>query len=480
MLKTGAAFLGAAFVPVVAWDQPSEDDAQQRWIEQDAVRISAGAGDDWSVPDAERLIAAIGAAKIIMLGEPSHGAGSAFAAKVRVVRLLHERLGFDVLAWESGLIDLERTEAGLRGDLDPVEAAQRGILKIWSASAECRPLFAYAKASHGGARPLTMVGFDMQLTAAGTVDYFAAELRAFVRALDPITRSRAEALAEKLLNHFGRLNRYIEALTTKAAKLGRAGVTGAAQGAAIRAWNQSEGDALRPAVEDLDRLDEAAGALVRLLRESGDGTAFTPGGRAGFMIRAITSLAGYGANLLEAYGKHSAAEAARYALTGENRRDQINAENVKWLIDKAYAGRKIMVWAHNAHVMNAWYTRGFDSVSLEPLTDGMKPMGVWLADWYQDALYKIGSTAYQGSDGWVGAAREPIPLAPPDSLEERLHRLGAPEAFLPLRGNSASPSVLPGPVSMRLPKYKVETVANPAQPFDALYFIDTMKPATLI
>jgi len=33
---------------------------------------------------------------------------------------------------------------------------------------------------------------------------------------------------------------------------------------------------------------------------------------------------------------------------------------------------------------------------------------------------------------------------------------------------------------MRLPKYKVETVANPAQPFDALYFIDMMKPATLI
>jgi hypothetical protein len=33
---------------------------------------------------------------------------------------------------------------------------------------------------------------------------------------------------------------------------------------------------------------------------------------------------------------------------------------------------------------------------------------------------------------------------------------------------------------MRLPKYKVETIASPARPFDALYFIDTMKPATLI
>jgi erythromycin esterase-like protein len=359
-LKAGAACLGAASVPAAAWCQRSEDDALQRWIKQNAVRINASPGDPESgrvARDAERLIAAIGGARIVMLGEPSHGAGSAFAAKVRVVRLLHERLGFDVLAWESGLIDLERTESGLCGDVDPVEAAQRGILKIWSASAECRPLFAYTKASHSGARPLTMAGFDMQLTAPGTLDYFAAELHAFLRTLDPVTRSGAEALAEKVLNHFGRLNRYTEARPTKSGELGRAGVTGAAQGAAIRAWDQSEGDALRPAAEDFDRLEEAAGALERLLRESGDGAAFTPTARTGFMIRAITGLAGYGANLLEAYGKHSAEEAARYALTSENRRDQINAS---------------------------------------------------------------------------------------------------------------------------LPKYKVETVADPAQPFDALYFIDTMKPATSI
>ena len=198
------------------------------------------------------------------------------------------------------------------------------------------------------------------------------------------------------------------------------------------------------------------------------------------MLRAITGLAGFGANLLEEQGKHSAEETARFALTRENRRDRINADNLRWLIDTAYAGRKIIVWAHNAHVMNAWYGRGFDSVSLKPLADGMKTTGVWLAGWYGDALYKVGFTAYQGSDGLVGTRPEPVASAPPGSLEERLHRLGAPEVFLPLHGNSALPSLPAGSVSMRIPKYKVETVANPAQPFDALYFVDTMKPATLI
>lgn len=483
VLKAGGACLGAALAPAATWGQTANDDALQRWIEQKAVRTNTGAGEDWSAHDSERLIAAIGDSRIVMLGEPSHGAGTAFAAKVHLVRLLHERLGFDVLVWESGLIDLERTEAGLRGGLDPAEAARRGIFRIWSASAECRPLFAYAKASHSGARPLTMAGFDMQLTAPGTLDYFTSELRAFVAALGPMTRSRAEALAENVLNRFGRLYRYTDALVTKGAELGRSGVIGAALSGAMRAWDKTDGDALRPVPADLHLLDESAGALERLLRQNGDREdndhpTRTPPGRAGFMIRAIASLAGFGANLLEHDGKHSAAEASRYALTVENRRDRINADNLRWLIDTAYAGRKVMVWAHSAHVMNAWYGHAFDSVSLKPLPDGMKPTGVWLADWYGDSLYRIGFTAWQGSDGLVGAPPEPVPPAPPGSLEERLHRLGAPEVFLPLRGYNAS---LPTtPVLMRIPKYKVETVANPAQPFDALYFIDTMKPATLI
>jgi erythromycin esterase len=163
-------------------------------------------------------------------------------------------------------------------------------------------------------------------------------------------------------------------------------------------------------------------------------------------------------------------------MTTENRRDQINAETLRWQIDTAYAGRKVMVWAHNAHVMNAWYGKGFDSVSLEPVADGMKPMGVWLSGWYGEALFRIGGTAYAGSDGWVGATPVPVEAAPVGSLEERLHRLGAAEVFLPLK-TKARPG---GAVSMRIPKYELETVANPGQAFDAVYFIDQMKPVTAV
>lgn len=57
-------------------------------------------------------------------------------------------------------------------------------------------------------------------------------------------------------------------------------------------------DGLRPVAEDLDRLERATAALERLLRQSGVSGERTPAaGSEGFMIRAIATLAGYGATI---------------------------------------------------------------------------------------------------------------------------------------------------------------------------------------
>ena len=96
--------------------------------------------------------------------------------------------------------------------------------------------------------------------------------------------------------------------------------------------------------------------------------------------------------------------------------------------------------------MNAWYGPAFDSVSLKPLADGMTPTGVWLNEWYRDDVYTIGLTAWRGTDGLVGVPPAPLPSAPPGRLEDLLHRLGASELFLPLRGFTA---VRPLPAASR-------------------------------
>jgi len=136
-----------------------------------------------------------------------------------------------------------------------------------------------------------------------------------------------------------RLWQYSDALAKKNEELGRARVTGAARGAAMRAWEQTAGETLRPLAEDRDRLDEAASELAGVLLRATTPRTGVAARRKGFMIRAVMGLAGFGSNLLEEQGRPYADQGAQYALSRENRRDRINADNLKWLIDTAYARR---------------------------------------------------------------------------------------------------------------------------------------------
>lgn len=460
-------------------------DAVQAWLADHAVPIRTLDPADQDFSDLEPVRAAIGTARIVQLGEPSHGAGSSFAAKARLVMFVHQHMGFDVLVWESGFYDLERTQAALRGGGDAVAAAQLGVLKIWSASTEVRPLLDHVRASQASRRPLEMAGMDMQFTAAGAFDDLAADLRDHVGVLaDPAHRAQALRATEATLAAFIRVSAYVEARAAHARELGAAGVAGADRGTAMARWETDVGAALRPTQADLDRLQQAAAHLGDLLHARADALAQAHDARRrGFIARTLANLAGYGANIHAQHGtdRPTGADATAAALARENRRDALMAANLRWLVEHGYPGRKYIVWAHNAHVMNAWYGADWRRVSVDPQADAMKPVGVFLADWFGPEVYTIGFTTYEGQDGWVGAAPADLPAASADSLEARLHRLGTPQLFLDLRALRQSPDhPLRQAQTLRLPKYDEVTLPDITRVYDAIIHIDRMAPATLI
>jgi erythromycin esterase len=436
-----------------AWAQ--SPDALQDWIRANAITVRTVDAVDEDFSDLEPLGNHIADARVVQLGEPSHGAGTSFAAKVRLVKFLHARLGFDVLVWESGLYDLTRTEVGLRAGHDAVASAQRGILKIWSASEQCRPLFEYAKMSHTGKRPLAMAGFDMQFTSDAFVD-FAAELRSFVGALHQRSLRRAAIqAANDALEAFEGFDAYVQALAARTA---------------IKPPP--------PRRDALDRLQLAVSRLTDIFDKHA--MAFGDGRQRGFMAHAVVNLAGFGRNLYEKYGIDGPANSDA-ALAGASRRDAINAQNLRWLIEEGYPGRKIIIWAHNAHVMNAYYKSDWKSISLDPVADAMKPSGVFLAEWLGKDLYTIGFTAYEGEDAWVGAKPVPIPSARDGGIEARLHRLGMTYAILDLRAARAvAGHPLRRPQTLRIPKYDEIEIADATRPYDAIFYTARMEPATLI
>jgi erythromycin esterase len=158
----------------------------------------------------------------------------------------------------------------------------------------------------------------------------------------------------------------------------------------------------------------------------------------------------------------------------ESRRDAANAANLRWLLDVKYAGRKAVIWAHDAHVMNAYYAPDFHAVHLDGQPGDMKTTGAFLAERYGKSLYTIGMTAFTGEEGFaVGGPASPIAPAPDGSLEARLHALNAPYAFVDLRAPGR-----PAIATARVPKFEANTVADIGRIYDGVFFIDRMSRAT--
>jgi erythromycin esterase len=462
--------LACAPVLAQAADEPQDYVAQRAVV----VRSIDAADEDFS--DLEPLTDAIGSARVVQLGEPSHKAGSSFAAKVRLIKFLHQRMGFDVLVWESGMYGLRLAQAGMRGSEDAVDAARRGIFTIWTDTEEVEPLIEYVKRSQGTIRPLEMAGFDMNITASHSADRFAADLRLYVAALrEPVLRDQALKLAEQAAAAHERIYARVEARRRQYDEGAKSGKTGKALDDAVEDWEKREGRKLQPSPADVERLNKAVDGLLDMVRSHRSAFELVHGAReVAFMERAIENMRSSGSSMydfLDAREHAKSDEADARSNKRWNRRDAQNASNLRWLIQEHYPGRKIIVWAHNAHVMNAYYAGDLQSIHIEQQPGDLKPMGVFLSDWLKEDVYSIAITAYEGEDGSVGTIARP----PENSLESRLHRIGKPYLFLDFRTFG-----LHAPQSMRIDKYRDDVLSDVTKAFDAVFYIDRMVPASRI
>ena len=157
----------------------------------------------------------------------------------------------------------------------------------------------------------------------------------------------------------------------------------------------------------------------------------------------------------------------------ESSRDVANAVNLRWLLEERYAGRKALVWAHDVHVMNAYYDSSFRNVHLKAQPGDMKPTGIFTAEWLGREVYTLGMTTFQGQDGFaMGGPASAVLAAPDGSLEARLHAMGHAYAFVDFRGLG------PQSLSIRLPKYDSNTVTDAGRIYSGVFYIDQMARAT--
>lgn len=106
--------------------------------------------------------------RVVMLGEASHGEGNIMEMNIEIIKYLHEEMGFNTIAFESGFYDLYKAQRIIDSGGNVEDAIKSSIFPIWTSTCEFQKLIKYIHEKRG---ELKIVGFDCQLTG----DYSISE-----------------------------------------------------------------------------------------------------------------------------------------------------------------------------------------------------------------------------------------------------------------------------------------------------------------
>jgi erythromycin esterase len=375
---------------LVAGTSPPPDDAADAWLATHAIRLHSLDPADRDFADLAPLKELIGSARMVFLGEQTHGDGATFLGKARLIEFLHREMGFDVLVFESGLFDLAESWKAIKAGTPAREAIELGVFPIWTASRQFEPTVDLVARLAASERPLELAGYDCQLTGRASRERLGPAIRALNAdgAPPPLDDPRLAAIDAAIAGVF-------------------------------------RPEPSEPATEAT--AVEAIGTLAVAL----EGPAFAelPAEERSFWKRMLATLPA--AVAVSREGR--AAPPAGTALAERfNRRDEVGGATLVWLARERYPDRKLIVWAASMHGLR-------HHPRLRPVTSGLDYAGVRsaghvAAESLGDELVVLAFTTGPGTAGTPFRSPWTVPPAPPGSLEARCAALELGPAIIPLRG----------------------------------------------
>ncbi|MFK7806768.1 MAG: erythromycin esterase family protein [Saprospiraceae bacterium] len=313
---------------------------QSDWLSKNTHELKPG-----NTYNFEALGKKIGNKKIIAIGESTHGLGEFYTLKSELVKYLHREHDYEILAFEAGLGDVNLAWMNI-DSLSSQELMKQTIFQNFQCK-EIEPLFEYLKSESNSDGPLIYAGFDTQRSS----NYFVSQLKEVLKSYNPSvnTSQSGNTFTDTLDIGLSYYYKMAQAMRQDDS-LGY-----------IQCRN-SFSETVREAKRILQKHEE-----VILEREKPTALQFQ------VMIRTLDSFL------------------ASVDLSYENRydgsllRDELMAANFKWLIEELYPNKKVIIWAHNAHLEKANRNPNY------------KWMGHFLKETYGEEYYALGLFANKGT-----------------------------------------------------------------------------------
>jgi erythromycin esterase len=419
------------------------------WLQKNTIPLESTRAET-GLTDLEPLGALVGNARMIGLGEATHGTKEFFTTKHRLLEYLVQKHGFAVFAieanWASSFA-LNQYVLGGAGDARALLRQYAKIMWAWRTEEVLELIEWMRRHNQSAQQKITFTGFDMQ-EPVSAVDY----LTQWLEQTAPKDVTRVEDLLACIrfsLGNIFNVGRY-------SANGERGANACATQIGTVRAILQNRRQTFKAAEYQI------ALQMVRVLEQ---------------------------ANLY-----YRARFVRQDLLEAVTVRDQFMAENAAWL--ERTTGQKVVLWAHNGHV------------TFNPnMHFGWKPMGAHLRDRYSAVYRTWGFAFFEGSfyaqlldtsdpartiaAAMLGLAANPsvqqVPNPPSGSFESFFRSAGLAAFVLDLRqplpawllqkrrlqiiGQNLPPFRTPEP-----DWYSYDAVLQ--NDFDALIYIDKTTPST--
>jgi len=399
------------------------------WIKENNNPIRSLDSEDFS--DISFLNGMIGNREIVLMGEVAHGIKEQNKIRIRLIKYLHEQMGFNVVAFESGFYECVKVNEKLN-QLSVRDRLKGTLYRFWN-TYEMLDFFEYVNSTYSSGNPLRIAGFDTSLTGDerdSRPDYLK-------QLIMPIDSAFAESIYEIDNTIVSRSYNY-------------AGI----------------GEYVN---DNYFTLATAYGNVVNLV-EQNENQLRSDLGDNGFLIaRAICISAREYINT-----KYNAGH-MQTPLGEANNRDYWMTENFKLLKETIYSGEKIIVWAHNCHIQK----RNREMMATNGYPAYMVMMGNLIDYEYPGDSYSICSFGYRGQINYGTVTN--IDIYRSESIEAILYNARKKHIFIDLsqqiesNGNSwifnqTWQTYIHSSVGEYLIKY------IPKDQYDGIIFVDELSP----